>query len=278
MTSLATRRKVATLVFGLVGFLAASAPPKASPAGPRSIDPAQVVPLDKIPPQHREAVVEMIRDHTMHRKGPADTFPCHSKVYLSLLNEPAITLALWQDLAASPVKLRQIDANQVSGDRRRRGHGDLGISLSLAQAPRPAQRPRLRQPPRGGPAQRADLAGGPSGFYREVNGEPWISARRRGVREGRLQGLEGPGEDRPAAPREGPGRPGPGGRLVRLADGSDGRELSQLGLLGRPQAGSDRPGDPPELPGPGRPGPDAQRPDRSPQLAENIPNDPIKRR
>ncbi len=164
MTSLATRRKVATLVFGLVGFLAASAPPTASPAGPRSIDPAQVVPLDKIPPQHRDAVVEVIRDHTMHRKAAADTFPCHSKVYLSLLNEPAITLALWQDLAASPVKLKQIDAQPLSGDRRRRGHGDLGILYPLAQAPRPAERPRLRQPPGGGPPERADLAGRPLGL------------------------------------------------------------------------------------------------------------------
>ena len=65
MTSLATRRQVATLVVVLVGFLAAYAPPKASPAGPRSVDPALVVPLDKIPAQHREAVVEIIRDHTM---------------------------------------------------------------------------------------------------------------------------------------------------------------------------------------------------------------------
>ena len=80
MTSLATRRKGATLVFGIVGLLAAIAPPKASPAGTRSLDPASVVPLDKIPVQHRESVAEIIRDHTMHRKAPADTFPCNSKV------------------------------------------------------------------------------------------------------------------------------------------------------------------------------------------------------
>ena len=111
----------------------------------------------------------------MHRKGPADTFPCHSKVYLSLLNEPVITLALWQDLADSPVKLQPDRRRPLPGDRRRRGHGDLGIRLPLAQAPRPALRPRLRQPPGRRPSSTARIVlVVHSGFYREVNGEPWI--------------------------------------------------------------------------------------------------------
>jgi hypothetical protein len=173
MTSLAMRRKAATLVVGLLGFLAASAPP-ASPAGPRSIDPALVLPLDKIPPQHRESVLEIIRDHTMHRKGAADTFPCHSKVYLSLLNEPAITLALWQDLAASPVKLRQLDANRYQGTD---GAGTTATWEYIHRSPK--LHVLLSDLDYVSPRGAARLNGRillvvHSGFYREVNGEPWI--------------------------------------------------------------------------------------------------------
>ena len=174
MTSLATRRKVATLVVFLVGFLAAYAPPKASPAGPRPVDPAQVVPLDKIPAQHREAVVEIIRDHTMHRKAPADTFPCNSKTYLNLLNEPVITLALWQDLAASPVKLRQLDMNRYQGTD---GAGTTATWEYIYRSPK--LHVLLSDLDYVSPRGAAKLNGRillvvHSGFYREVNGEPWI--------------------------------------------------------------------------------------------------------
>ena len=174
MISLATRPKVATLVLGLVGFLAASAPPTALPAGPRSIDPALVLPLDKIPPQHREAVVEIIRDHTMHRKAAADTFPCHQKTYLSLLNEPAITLALWQDLAASPVKLRQLDTNRFQGTD---GAGTTATWEYIYRSPK--LHVLLSDLDYVSPRGAARLNGRillvvHSGFYREVNGEPWI--------------------------------------------------------------------------------------------------------
>jgi len=175
MTSLATRRKVATLVFGLVAFLAASAPPTALPAGPRSMDPATVLPLDKIPPQHRDAVVEVIREHTMHRKGSADTFPCHSKVYLSLLNEPAITLALWQDLAASPVKLKQMDPNRYQGTD---GAGATATWEYLVRSPR--LHVLLSDLDYVSPRGNARLSGRillvvHSGYYKEANGDPWIS-------------------------------------------------------------------------------------------------------
>ena len=175
MIPLATRRKVATLVFGLVGFLAASAPPTATPSGARSIDPALVLPLDKMPPEHREAVVEVIRDHTMHRKGTADTFPCHSKVYLSLLNEPAITLALWQDLAASPVKLKQLEPNRYQGTD---GAGATATWEYLYRSPK--LHVLLSDLDYVSPRGAARLNGRillivHSGFYKETNGEPWIS-------------------------------------------------------------------------------------------------------
>ena len=66
-------------------------------------DPSHYVPLDKIAPTSRDSVAEVIREHTLHRKSAPETFPCNPRVYLCLLNEPALTLALWQDLSASPV-------------------------------------------------------------------------------------------------------------------------------------------------------------------------------
>jgi hypothetical protein len=178
MTLIATRRKASTstLAVALVGFLAASAPPEASTAaGPRSIDPATVLPLDKIPEKHRDSVVEIIRDHTMHRKAPADTFPCHSKVYLTLVNEPLITLALWQDLATSPVKLHQIDANRFQGTD---GAGATATWEYLYRSPK--LHVLLSDLDYVSPRGTARLNGRillvvRTGFYREVNGEPWIS-------------------------------------------------------------------------------------------------------
>jgi hypothetical protein len=174
MTSLAPRRLSATLVLCLVGLVTASAPPAALPAGARAIDPAVVVPLDKIPPEHRESVVEIIRDHTMHRKAPADTFPCHSRLYLSLLNEPAVTLALWQDLADSPVKLRQLGGNRYQGTD---GAGTTATWEYLYRSPK--LHVLLSDLDYVSPRGAARLNGRillivHSGFYREVNGEPWI--------------------------------------------------------------------------------------------------------
>src|SRR4051812_8184274 len=78
-------------------------------------DPAQVVPLDAIAPESREAVAEVIRETPFHHRGDPETSPCHSRVYLSLLNEPGITLALWKDLSPSAVQLQQVGANRYQG-------------------------------------------------------------------------------------------------------------------------------------------------------------------
>jgi len=173
MTPPATRRIVA-IALGLVGLGTAFAPPTPAPAGTRAVDPALVVPLDKIPAEVRDSVVEVIRDHTMHRRGSADTFPCHSKVYLSLLNEPAVTLALWQDLAQTPVRLQRIDANRYQGS------DGVGTSASWQYVYRS---PKLHvllsdldyQSPRGPTKLNGRIVlVVHSGFYREVNGEPWI--------------------------------------------------------------------------------------------------------
>ena len=174
MRSLARPRSSTALVLGLIALASASAPTTALTAGARAIDPALVVPLDKIAPQHREAVVEIIRDHTMHRKAPADTFPCHSKLYLTLINEPAVTLALWQDLAESPVRLRRIDANRYQGTD---GAGATATWEYIYRSPK--LHVLLSDLDYVSPRGAAKLNGRillvvHSGFYREVNGEPWI--------------------------------------------------------------------------------------------------------
>jgi hypothetical protein len=83
--------------------------------GSRHVDPAQIVPLNQIAPERRDVVIEVIRDHTFHRQGEADTFPCPSSLYLSLVNEPSLTLALWKDLSDAPVQLRKVGPNRYEG-------------------------------------------------------------------------------------------------------------------------------------------------------------------
>ena len=82
----------------------------------RRIDPAQVVPLDQLPGEYRENVAEVIRDHTFHRQGESESFPCNAGLYLSLVNEPVLTFSLWKDLAQSPVQLRKLAANRYQGE------------------------------------------------------------------------------------------------------------------------------------------------------------------
>lgn len=101
---------VVTVVTGL-----AMSKTRAAGIGGRTVDPAQIVPLDQIPAERRELVAEVIRDHTFHRQGEADTFPCPASLYLNLLNEPHVTVALWKDLSDSPVQLQKVAANRYDG-------------------------------------------------------------------------------------------------------------------------------------------------------------------
>jgi hypothetical protein len=103
-------------IVGVVTVLAGMAmTPVRAGIGGRYIDPAQVVPLQQIGPEHRDIVAEVIRDHTFHREGEADTFACPASLYLSLLNEPHVTVALWKDLSESPVQLQKVAANRYEG-------------------------------------------------------------------------------------------------------------------------------------------------------------------
>jgi hypothetical protein len=111
-------RKAGSLVCLVFGFAMASAAeptPVQGGLGSRHIDPAQVLPLDQIPSEHRESVSEVIREHSFHRLGETDRFPCPGSLYLSLLNEPMVPLALWKDLSASPVQLQKVGPNRYEG-------------------------------------------------------------------------------------------------------------------------------------------------------------------
>jgi hypothetical protein len=142
--------------------------------GTRRVEPAQVLPLDQIAPQHRESVAEIVRDHTFHRKGAPESFPCHSKIYLSLLNEPSLTLALWQDLSPSPVRLQQVAPGRYQGTD---GAGATATWEFVHRSP------KLHvllcdldyTSPRGNAHLDARLVLiVHSGYYRQANGENWV--------------------------------------------------------------------------------------------------------
>ncbi len=98
--------------------------------------------------EHREAVAEVIRDHTFHRQGDAETFACPASLYLSLLNEPAMTVALWKDLSDTPVQLQKVAAESLRGGRRVGIDGFMGVRVPLASTPRADVEFQLRQPAR----------------------------------------------------------------------------------------------------------------------------------
>ncbi len=133
-----------------------------------------MVPLDLIAKEHREGVTEVIRDHTFHRKGAPETFPCNPKVYLCLLNEPSLTLGLWKDLSDSQVRLRQIGPSRYEGTD---GAGANAVWEFVYRSP------KLHvllctlnyASPRGAAKLDARIVlVVHSGFYREVNGDPWV--------------------------------------------------------------------------------------------------------
>lgn len=168
-------RQVPTCLLLALGLIAMSeGTSTAVLAGARHPDPAQIIPMDRVAPQHREGVAEVIRDHTFRRQGKPETFPCNPRIYLSLLNEPSITLALWQDLSTNAAKLRQVAPNRYEGTD---GAGTTATWEFVVRSP------RLHVlfcnldyvSPRGN----AHLTGRivlivRSGFYKETNGEHWV--------------------------------------------------------------------------------------------------------
>ena len=129
-------RKAGSVVRLVLGFVVSSAvvtTPVRGGLGQRHVDPAQILPLDQIPPEHRENLSEVIRDHTFHRMGETDSFPCPGSLYLSLLNEPMVPLTLWKDLSTSPVQLQKVSPNRYEGTD---GSGSTAVWDFVLRSPR----------------------------------------------------------------------------------------------------------------------------------------------
>lgn len=170
-------RMVRPIVLGLAALgLAAAGIPAAPEAagGVRKTDPAQVVPLDQIAPQYRASVAEVIGEATFHRQGKPETFPANPKIYLGLLNDPALTLALWQDLSPTQARLRQVGPGRYQGSD---GAGTTATWEFIYRSPR--LHVLLSDLEYQGPRGNSRLSGRivlvvRTGFYKEVNGEPWV--------------------------------------------------------------------------------------------------------
>lgn len=103
------------VVVCLAGVEAGGADPSGTGVGSPIAEPASVLPMEAVVPELRAAVTEVIEKHHFHHRGPAETFPCHPKVYLGLLNQPVLTLALWQDLSPSPARLWEVSPGSFQG-------------------------------------------------------------------------------------------------------------------------------------------------------------------
>ena len=187
--------------------------------------------------ESRDAVAEIIRDSTFHHRGEPETFPCNSRVYLSLLNEPALTLALWKDLSPSLVQLRQIGLNRYEGTD---GNGASATWDFVLRSPK--LHVLLCNLQYNSPHGNAHLEARivlviHSGFYREVNGDPWVQHDVEAFVKVDSKGWKLVAQDLPPLARQDPPGPGPRGRLVRLADGPARGHVPELGLPGDREAG-----------------------------------------
>lgn len=145
----------------------------AGPGGRRP-DPASVLPMQDVPAEYRDGVADVIRNHTLHRRSAADTFPANPRVYLSLIDDPVLTLALWKDVGESPAQLRQLSATRYSGSD---GSGTTATWEYLIKTPR--LHVLLCDLDYVSPRGAARLNGRivlvvRTDYFRETNGELWI--------------------------------------------------------------------------------------------------------
>ncbi|RUL88878.1 hypothetical protein [Tautonia sociabilis] len=140
----------------------------------RRVDPAQVLPMHLVVPEARAEVAEIISEHSFHHRGEAETFPCDPQLYLSLLNEPALTLALWQDLSSSPVRLTAVAPGVYQGTD---GNGTTATWSFVLRSPQ--LHVLLCRMEYHNPKGSAHLEGRivlvvRTSYYKEATGAPWI--------------------------------------------------------------------------------------------------------
>ncbi len=152
----------------------AASPAAGAGFGRAKIDPARVVPLDQIAPEYREPISEVIRDHTFHRQGAAESFPCDSDLYMTLVNEPAITLALWKDLAESPVRIKRLTADRYQGEDGSGSSATWDFVLRTPQMHVLIAKVGYISPRGNAQIDARVVLVLHTGYYREVNGQPYI--------------------------------------------------------------------------------------------------------
>ena len=170
------RRETQGRVTAVAGLLALVVAGAGAPAGLRAerFDPGTVVPMNRIAPEARASVAEVIGESSFHHKGQPETFPCDPQLYLSLLNDPVLTLALWQDLADSPSELAPV------GPGRYYGNDGNGTSASWQFVLRsPQMHVLLGEIAYRSPRGTAHLEGRlvliiRTSYFKESSGEPWI--------------------------------------------------------------------------------------------------------
>ncbi|WP_169975263.1 hypothetical protein [Tautonia rosea] len=168
-------RTLSALVVAVAVVATAGAGPGSSGLlGNRRIDPLEVLPLHQVAPEARAEVSEVISEHSFHHKGEPETFPCDPQLYLSLLNEPALTLALWQDLSTSPARLMQIAPGVYQGTD---GSGTTATWSFVLRSPQ--MHALLCNLEYRSPRGSAHLEGRivlivHTNYFKEASGSPWI--------------------------------------------------------------------------------------------------------
>ncbi len=165
---------------GILGFaVLASWTSAAGPSGlgilpDRRVDPSQILPMQLVAPEFRSSVEETIRSSSFRHRGPAETFPCNPRLYLSLLNDPALTLSLWKDLNESPAELYYDGPGHYQGTD---GNGTTASWHYVLQSP--TLHAMLCHISYRSPSGTARLEGRlvlvvRTEYYKESTGEPWI--------------------------------------------------------------------------------------------------------
>ncbi len=159
---------------GLGGSGVIAAEPSGMTGGAPAVEIARVLPMESIVPELRGEVAEIIEKHHFHHKGSSETFPCHPKVYLGLLNQPVLTLALWQDLSPSPARLWEVGPGSYQGTD---GNGTTATWKFAYRSPQ--LHVLLGSLHYEGPRGATQLDGRlvlivRTSFFKEANGAPWI--------------------------------------------------------------------------------------------------------
>ena len=231
-------RSAAFLALAIIGVTGAG-PGGIGGLGARRVDPAEVLPIHLVNPDARDEVAEVISEHSFHHKGQPETFPCDPQLYLSLLNEPGLTLALWQRSEFQPRSALVARTWGLPGDRRQRDDRYLELRASISPEARFTVQHGVSQPERDGPSRRPNRAHRQHELLQGDDGHSLDPARCRGLRQNRLPRLASGGQDVPPPDRATTRGPDSGSGMVRLLDGSTGRDLSRLGGRGDLRSAAD---------------------------------------